>query len=117
MDGRGPLLLAMALGLTGCSVDPAVKERGAVAGRRWEARLSGVPQRHSLSCESRSACDLLAAYGMVIDEDEFFRGLPRSDNPDIGFVGDPDGPGGSLPPDGYGVHAGPVAARLREYGL
>ncbi len=117
MDGRGSMLLAMALGLIGCSMDPAVKEPGAIAGRRWEARLSGVPQRRSLSCESRSACDLLAAQGIAVDEVDFLAGLPRSDNPNLGFVGDPDGPGGNLPPDAYGVHAGPVAARMREYGL
>jgi len=35
----------------------------------------------------------------------------------VGFVGDPDGPPGRLPPEGYGVHAGPIAATLRALGL
>lgn len=46
-----------------------------------------------------------------------FARLPRSDHPDHGFVGDPDGPPGRLPPDGYGVHAEPVAAVLVGMGL
>jgi hypothetical protein len=52
-----------------------------------------------------------------VPEAEFHRGLPASDNPDLGFVGDVDGPAGRLPPEGYGVHAGPVARRLGELGL
>jgi uncharacterized protein YvpB len=79
--------------------------------------LRGRAQEHSLSCESRSACDLLAYYGLQVSEDAFRLGLPRSDNPDLGFVGDVDGPGEQLPPAGYGVHAEPVAARLGALGL
>jgi uncharacterized protein YvpB len=79
--------------------------------------LEGRPQARSLSCESRSACDLLAFHGIHVSEDDFLAGLPRSDNPDLGFVGDPDGPTGGLPPDPYGVHAGPVAQVLRRFGL
>jgi uncharacterized protein YvpB len=74
-------------------------------------------QERSLSCESRSAVDLLGWWGIDVPEAVFLRGLPRSDNPDRGFVGDVDGPGGRLPPAGYGVHAEPVAARLRNLGL
>jgi uncharacterized protein YvpB len=76
-----------------------------------------VPQGRSLSCEARSACDLLAWSGRRVDESLFQAGLPRSDNPDRGFVGDVDGPGGQLPPAGYGVHASPVAERLGAHGL
>jgi uncharacterized protein YvpB/LysM repeat protein len=84
------------------------------------ALISGVeghPQDHSLSCESRSAADWAAFWGVEISESEFLSNLPRSDNPDIGFVGDPDDPWGYSPPYSYGVHAGPVAALLRSYGL
>jgi uncharacterized protein YvpB len=84
---------------------------------RVNLRLKGKAQERSLSCESRSACDLLAHYGYRIGEDDFRLGIPLSDNPDEGFVGDVDGPGGFLPPAGYGVHAEPLAARLRAMGL
>ncbi len=84
---------------------------------RVDLALSGRPQARSLSCESRSACDLLAWAGIQVAEEEFRRGLPLSDNPDLGFVGDVDGPGEQLPPAGYGVHEQPIAMRLRAYGL
>jgi uncharacterized protein YvpB len=52
-----------------------------------------------------------------IREKQFLNNLPRSDNPDAGFVGNPDGKWGQVPPYSYGVHAEPVAAVLRQYGL
>ncbi len=79
--------------------------------------VRGHAQRHALSCESRSAVDLLAAYGIEVEEDSFLEGLPRSENPERGFVGDVDGPAGRLPPDGYGVYEGPIAQRIRYFGL
>jgi uncharacterized protein YvpB len=72
-------------------------------------------QERSLTCEARAACDLLEYYGVETTEEAFQAGLPRSDNPDLGFVGEPDAPGGRLPPEGYGVHAWPVASRMREF--
>ncbi len=77
----------------------------------------GHPQQHNLSCESRSATDLAAFWGIGFTEDAFFRRLPKSDNPYRGFLGDVDLPAGSMPPVGYGVYAGPVAATLRSLGL
>jgi uncharacterized protein YvpB len=77
----------------------------------------GHPQEHNLSCESRSATDVAAFWGAVFAEDDFFRRLPKSDNPNRGFLGDVDLPPGSMPPVGYGVYAGPVAANLRSFGL
>jgi len=56
-------------------------------------------------------------FGVEIDELEFFGKIPASDNPDRGFVGSVRGSWGNLPPDAYGVHAGPVAFLLRYYGL
>ena len=85
-----------------------------------EARVEGVlghAQAFSLSCESRSAADWAAYWGVYIDESRFLRTLPRSDNPQVGFVGNPRSPWGQTPPSAYGVHAEPVAALLREYGL
>jgi len=77
----------------------------------------GHPQEHNLSCESRSATDLSAFWGVEFAEDDFFRRLPRSDNPHRGFLGDVDLPPGTMPPTGYGVYVGPVAATLRSFGL
>lgn len=79
--------------------------------------LVGHPQQRNLSCESRSATDLAAYWGTDVTEDAFFRRLPKSDNPQRGFVGDVDMPPGSMPPMGYGVYAEPVAATLRSFGL
>lgn len=84
------------------------------------ARVDGVvgyPQQRNLSCESRSATDLAAYWGIEFTEGAFFRRLPKSDNPQRGFVGDVDMPAGSMPPAGYGVYAEPVAATLRSFGL
>jgi len=77
----------------------------------------GHPQSYVLSCESRSAVDWAAYWGVNISESEFLLSLPRSDNPDAGFVGNPNHAWGNIPPNSYGVHAKPVAALLRKYGL
>lgn len=79
--------------------------------------LVGGKQTKNLTCESQSAADLLKFWGKPVGEMEFFNKLPRSDNPHKGFVGSPDALPGSLPPAGYGVYAGPVAATLRTFGL
>jgi hypothetical protein len=50
-------------------------------------------------------------------EFEFQYTLPVSDNPDYGFVGNVNSPWGQVPPYAYGVHAGPVADLLNEYGI
>lgn len=85
-----------------------------------QAYISGVAghaQAYSLSCEARSAADWSAYWGVSINESEFLNSLPRSDNPNEGFVGDPNDPWGYIPPSSYGVHAEPIAGLLREYGL
>jgi TolB protein len=79
--------------------------------------ISGRFQALPLDCESRSAVDWAAYFGVKIDELEFFHSLPQSDNPDKGFVGDVYGSWGQIPPQPYGVHAEPIAAILRTYGL
>jgi len=85
-----------------------------------EAFISGVvghAQSLNLSCESRSASDWAAFWGVTIAELDFLDRLPRSDNPNQGYVGDPNGTWGYTPPNGYGVHADPVANILRSFGL
>lgn len=79
--------------------------------------VNGHAQKHSISCESRSAADLAAYWGISLGENEFLGVLPRADNPEQGFVGSPDDAWGNIPPRGYGVHAGPVAETLRSFGL
>ncbi len=77
----------------------------------------GHPQSYAISCESRSAVDLAGFWGISIGETEFLQALPSSDNPDEGFVGNPNDLWGRAPPSGYGVHADPVAETLRNFGL
>jgi uncharacterized protein YvpB len=79
--------------------------------------IYGYRQWFSLSCEARAAVDWAAYFGVTIYEYNFQHELPLSDNPDFGFVGTVTGPWGQVPPYAYGVHAEPVAALLREYGL
>jgi LysM repeat protein/uncharacterized protein YvpB len=80
--------------------------------------ISGHPQSLSLDCESRSAADWAAFWGIAVDEITFFRQLPKTDNPETGFVGNVYDTPGHLPPRGYGVYAVPVAALLQgAYGL
>lgn len=85
-----------------------------------KASISGIVghrQSMPLSCESRSAVDWAAYFGKSINEYTFHNGLPVHDNPDKGFVGSVYGSWGQTPPNAYGVHAKPVAQRLREFGL
>ena len=79
--------------------------------------VTGRVQSLPLDCESRSAVDWAKYFGYSIGELAFFNNLPVSDNPDTGFVGDVYGRWGQIPPNPYGVHAEPVAALLRAYGL
>ncbi len=83
----------------------------------WIEGVKGYAQSYNLTCESRTAVDWARYFGVSIDEMEFQSGLPLSDNPETGFVGNYNGYMGQIPPAAYGVHAPPVAALLREYGL
>jgi len=77
--------------------------------------LAGHAQLYTLDCEARSAVDWAAFFGFQIDEIDFLDALPKSDNPDLGFVGEYWDAQGQIPPASYGVHAEPVAALLRSY--
>ena len=89
----------------------SIPERASVEG------VTGRRQSYSLSCEARSAVDWAVFFGVRIGEKKFQSKLPRSQNPDEGFVGDPHDPWGNIPPASYGVHAEPVAELLREFGV
>ncbi len=83
-----------------------------------QATIKGIkahPQSYALSCESRSAVDWAAFFGVKIKEKKFLKSLPHSDNPDEGFVGNPNGTWGGIPPASYGVHAAPVADLLNAF--
>jgi len=79
--------------------------------------IVGHRQSMPLSCEARSAVDWAAYFGKSINEYTFFNGIPLHGNPDKGFVGNVYGSWGQIPPNAYGVHAKPIAQRLREFGL
>jgi uncharacterized protein YvpB len=79
--------------------------------------IYGFGQLLPLSCESRSAADWARHFKVDIREMEFMERVPKSDDPEVGFVGSPYGSWGQIPPNPYGVHAAPVAAVLRSYGL
>jgi len=81
------------------------------------AGVIGHAQSYNLSCESRGASDLAAFWGVQVSESSLQFSLPRSDNPDEGFVGDVNGSWGHIPPNAYGVHAQPIARQLQQYGL
>jgi len=79
--------------------------------------IRGQEQSLPLDCESRSAVDWAGFFGTKINELEFFHELPLTADPNLGFVGNVHGQWGNLPPNAYGVYAGPVALLLRNYGL
>lgn len=109
------IVLALSL-LQGLILHP-IASAAALPESAYISGVVGHAQSFELSCESRSAVDLAAFWGVTIPESEFLFNLPRSDNPNQGFVGNPNDPWGYTPPASYGVHAPPVAALLREYGL
>jgi len=84
------------------------------------ATINGVvghAQGYSLSCEARSAADLAAFWGVYVSETQILWALPESDNPEQGFVGNPNEAWGNIPPSGYGVYAWPIADVLDGFGL
>ena len=77
----------------------------------------GYAQSYTLDCETRSAIDLAAYFGVNIPHAEFLNSLPHSDDPNLGFVGNFNDARGQIPPASYGVYQEPVAGLLRNYGL
>ncbi len=79
--------------------------------------FTGYEQSYNLDCEARSAVDLAAWFGVNINHSEFLYYLPKSDDPNEGFVGSWTDARGHVPPASYGVYQEPVASLLRNYGL
>jgi len=111
------LVLIVALVTLMILVDVSAVQGNSIPDSAYISGLTGHPQGYNLSCESRSATDLAAFWGLSIGESEFLQALPHTDNPETGFVGNPNEAWGHLPPHGYGVHASPVADVLKSYGL
>jgi len=80
-------------------------------------KMSGHHQFFEIGCETSAAVDWAQFYGKQLTQYDFQYKLPRSDNPDFGFVGNVNDPWGQTPPFSYGVYAGPVASLLNAYGL
>jgi uncharacterized protein YvpB len=79
--------------------------------------IIGHAQFYNLDCESRAATDLAAFFGIKFNEMDFQSKLPKSDDPEKGFVGSYKGARGQIPPNSYGVYGPPVAKLLRNYGM
>jgi len=106
--------------LLGLLVPAGSAGRGRADSLPESAYISGVTghaQILTLSCEARSAVDWADFWGVKLSETGLLEALPRSDNPDKGFVGDPNDPWGYIPPNSYGVHARPVADLLNKRGF
>jgi uncharacterized protein YvpB len=79
--------------------------------------ITGHKQYFKLGCEAAATRDWAWYFGVDINEFEFQNKLPLSDNPEVGFVGSVNSKWGQAPPYAYGVHAGPVAQLLQDYGM
>jgi uncharacterized protein YvpB/LysM repeat protein len=111
------LFLIVALVTLLILVDFSTAQGNSLPDSAYITGLTGHPQSYSLSCEARSAVDLATFWGLNIGETEFLQALPRTDDPETGYVGDPNAAWGNIPPHGYGVHATPVAELLQAYGM
>ncbi|MFZ3151615.1 MAG: C39 family peptidase [Anaerolineaceae bacterium] len=79
--------------------------------------VTGHSQVYALGCEASAAVDWANYFGVFFYEFDFQVGLPLSDNPDYGYVGNVNSVWGQIPPYAYGVHSDPLAELLVEYGL
>ena len=90
-------------------------ESGEIPDSYYIWNILGHRQFFKIGCEASAADDWAKYFGVEVNEFAFQVRLPISDNPDMGFVGDVNGPWGQVPPYAYGVHAGPVAQVLSDY--
>jgi uncharacterized protein YvpB len=97
-------------------LEPLATPLPAVPAEHILGYLRGHHQLLAIDCEAAAAVDWAKYFGVSIDERDFQQNLPLSDNPDYGFVGSVNTVWGKLPPNGYGVYAGPVADLLNFYG-
>ena len=79
--------------------------------------MSGHHQFFEIGCETNAAVDWALYFGVQLAQYDFQYEIPRSDNPDYGFVGSVNDPWGQTPPYSYGVYAGPIAELLNKHGI
>jgi uncharacterized protein YvpB len=107
-----------------------VDQRLAVPVRHVASTIAApaVEQRLHNDCESTALQVMLATAGVRVDQLRLQAELPRSrpldpqrrngqmvwGDPELGFVGRPDGGG---PAGGYGVYAGPIARLAQQHGV
>jgi LysM repeat protein/uncharacterized protein YvpB len=80
--------------------------------------LIGMPtvqEQWPLMSELAAASVATAYWGAPVSASELLEGLERSENPHLGFRGDPQGMFGTT--DDYGVYNTPLAAALNAYGF
>jgi len=112
---RGIRIIALVLVLL--MADVSIASGDSLPNEAFISGFVGHAQSYAIDCEVRSAVDWAFFWGVSIGETEFLQALPRADNPDKGFVGDPNDMWGRIPPYGYGVHADPIAKALQNFGL
>jgi uncharacterized protein YvpB len=98
-------------------IEPTSTQTPLVLPESHYLKIATDKQYFALGCEASAAVDLAEYYDVLIYQYNFQHELPLSDNPDLGFVGDVNGPWGQVPPYAYGVHAAPVSELLQKYGL
>jgi uncharacterized protein YvpB len=97
------------------NVESKSLQDGGLPNSHYIWNILGHRQFFPIGCEASAADDWAKYFSVEVNEFAFQVRLPISDNPDLGFVGDVNGPWGQVPPYAYGVHAGPVANVLSEY--
>ncbi len=90
---------------------------GSIPESAYVSGFTGYAQSYNLDCEARSAIDLAAYFGVNIAHSDFLNRMPKSDDPNEGFVGNYYDPRGRIPPASYGVYEKPIAQLLQQYGL
>jgi uncharacterized protein YvpB len=99
---------------------PTVVARAEVLPESVRLEVPNRKQERTLNCELRSATDLAEYYGVIFTWETLFTkvGYDSNGDPNEGFVGKSiDDPSGGIYPNGYGVHAIPIARGLQAMGL
>jgi uncharacterized protein YvpB len=79
--------------------------------------FAGKKQLYPLSCEAAAAESIVTFSGGLLSERQILDQLPRSADPNEGFVGSPQAPVGSIYPAGYGVYAAPLSKLMQKNGI
>src|SRR4030066_652743 len=77
-------------------MDVSIAQGESLPDSAYVTGVVGHAQGYSLSCEARSVADWAAYWGVNIGEAEFLEALPHADNPEDGFVGNPNDAWGAV---------------------